>query len=839
MTTCGNCGQENGPGAAFCTQCGSKLASVPQYETVPVKETDSSVQLVEMLRQVTLGEYEVLGEIGRGGMAFVYLAHDISLDRRVAIKVISPGLLWGEQGMAERFKREARTAAALSHPHIIPIHAVRDSGDLLYFVMKFVEGRTLGSVISELGRLPAVMVQTILSQVGGALGYAHRRGVIHRDIKPGNIMLDEEGWAVVTDFGVAKVIAAEALTQTGGTLGTPSYMSPEQCSGLPVTGASDQYALGVVAYEMVSGVKPFQGQSAMSVMYHHCNTPPQPLAELVPDCPPALAWAIMRMLEKEPENRWPTLEDMVAAIGAIAGEDSTAVRTQIVSLVKTGDVRALVEKFMTPSNPSPVRTPRPPTPSTPATPAPALPSRTPLTPATPTPPPETAASRPARRLPVRATMIAVPVLLGIMGLAVWRPWDQGNDEAATEASKGAESISQPTASPVAASIALTPDSSHLAVGDSVTLSASARDGAGSVLPTAQVSWTSSDPKVAEVSPVGVVTALGSGRAEVHSASGEAGATAVIVVEAPSTGPTARRTEPPLESTPKPPPPSTAVAEVDVAAPTEGLVVGQTVQLSAALRDASGNTLTGRSVTWTSDNREVATVDDRGWVTAAAEGRTAIRATSEGRVGTAPVTVLAAAVATVDVTPAQQTLGTGDSVRLSAVPRDPAGEALHDRSVRWTSSSADVARVSGDGQVVAVGPGSATITASSEGVTGSATITVPAPAKPKPSVEPRVAVEQVVEQYGKAIQDESLDGIRRVFPDLSEDQAKAWSRFFDTSTDLSVTLDQTRITVTGDKARASFRQRMSYTPAGPRQTTTTTVTMELTRRGEAWVITAVH
>lgn len=439
-------------------------------------------------------------------------------------------------------------------------------------------------------------------------------------------------------------------------------------------------------------------------------------------------------------------------------------------------------------------------------------------------------------------MIAVPVLLGVVGLAVWKPWHHGSNAAVTETAEGDESVPQPPAIPVAASILLMPDSSRLAVGDSVRLSASVRDSADTVIPTAQLSWTSSNPQVAEVSAAGVVTAMGSGRAEVRSASGEAGATAVIVVESASTAAPVRRAEPPPRTAPPPKstPAPTGVVQIDVAAPREGLFVGQTVQLSAALRDAAGNALPGRSVTWTSDDHDVATVDDRGWVTGVKEGSTVIRATSEGSVGTASITVRAAPVATVDVTPTRQTLQAGSTVRLSAVPRDPAGGALPDRSVRWTSSNAQVARVSGDGEITAVGPGSATITASSEGVTGSATITVPAPAKPTPSaVEPRAAVEQVVEQYRKAIQDESLDEIRRVFPDLPEAQATGWSAFFKISTELQVTVDQVDITVAGDKAQASFRQRMSYRPAGSRQTKTNTVTMELARRGEEWVITAVH
>src|SRR5207247_5475005 len=211
---------------------------------------------LDALRQATLGAYEILAELGHGGMASVYLAHDLALDRKVAIKVLAPALLLMGEGMVERFKREARTAAALSHPHIIPIYAVKEDEHVLYFVMKHVPGRALDAVIHDVGPLPIVMVQTILAHVADALGYAHRHGVIHRDIKSANIMLDEDGWAVM-DFGIAKVVQAEGLTMTGVTVGTPTYMSPEQCATRDVTGASDQYSLGVVAYEMLTGRLPF------------------------------------------------------------------------------------------------------------------------------------------------------------------------------------------------------------------------------------------------------------------------------------------------------------------------------------------------------------------------------------------------------------------------------------------------------------------------------------------------------------------------------------------------------------------------------------------------------
>src|SRR6059036_586059 len=331
-TLCTRCGASVAAGAYFCARYGTSIpiGSGDAGATV----ASASHALLDALRQATLGAYEVLAEVGHGGMATVYLAHDLALDRKVAIKVLEPALLLMGEGMAERFKREARTAAALSHPHIIPIYAVKESERVLYFVMKYVQGRPLDSVIRDVGPLPIPMVQAIVAQVGDALGYAHRHGVIHRDIKSANIMLDEEGWAVVTDFGIAKVLQAEGLTMTGVTVGTPTYMSPEQCETREVTGASDQYSLGIVAYEMLTGTLPFQDDSIMSVMYAHFNQPPRPVTELRPDCPPNLADAVMRMLEKEPARRWPNMDDVVAVCGRPSLRHDDPIRREMITLAR-------------------------------------------------------------------------------------------------------------------------------------------------------------------------------------------------------------------------------------------------------------------------------------------------------------------------------------------------------------------------------------------------------------------------------------------------------------------------------------------------------------------------
>ena len=368
-TTCRQCGVPLVSGARFCLACGSAISTggTDALGTVSASantlsggtpigtrmtDADRQAQLSQLLTQATLGEFEILCELGRGGMATVFLAHDLSLDRKVAIKVIAPGLLTAP-GAVERFKREARTAGALSHPHIIPIHSVRETDQLLYFVMKFVEGRPLDDIIREQGRLPIRMVQAILTEVGQALAYAHRRGVVHRDIKPANIMLDGEGWAVVTDFGIAKVLEGDSLTVSGSMVGTPYYMSPEQCAGKPVTGASDQYSLGVVAYEMLTGHPPFSGDTIMEIMKGHFFEAPDPIEDARPDTPPGLAEALTRMLSKEAEERWASMDEAVAAMDAVPLAQDDPVRSEMIALARSSESLRRISRLSIPVSPLP------------------------------------------------------------------------------------------------------------------------------------------------------------------------------------------------------------------------------------------------------------------------------------------------------------------------------------------------------------------------------------------------------------------------------------------------------------------------------------------------------
>jgi len=256
-----------------------------------------------------LGEqYHVESEIGRGGMSVVYRARDNRLNRPVAIKVLPPELAY-DSAIRLRFTREAQTSAQLSHPHIVPIYDVGERAGVAYFVMAHVTGGNLATLLGRAPRPPIEEVRRIVREIADALEYAHERGVVHRDIKPDNILLDADGGrAMVTDFGIARAIeAGSRLTVTGIAVGTPAYMSHEQAMGeREVDGRSDIYSLGIVAYQMLTGRLPFTGSNPMALLLKHVNERPKPIAELRPDAPKAMRDAIERCLMKDREDRWET-----------------------------------------------------------------------------------------------------------------------------------------------------------------------------------------------------------------------------------------------------------------------------------------------------------------------------------------------------------------------------------------------------------------------------------------------------------------------------------------------------------------------------------------------------
>ena len=252
-------------------------------------------------------QYLVDAEIGRGGMAVVYRATDLRLNRRVAIKVLPPELAFNAD-VRERFLREAQTAAQLSHPGIVPIYTVDEREGIVYFVMALVDGESLAERLEREPRLPVSDARRVLAAVADALAYAHTQGVVHRDVKPDNIMLDRAtGRPMVTDFGIARAAQGDTrLTVTGVAIGTPAYMSPEQALGeRELDGRSDIYSLGVIGYRLLAGETPFKASNTPAMLVKHVSETPRPLTMLRPDTPAALAHAIARALAKKPEERWP------------------------------------------------------------------------------------------------------------------------------------------------------------------------------------------------------------------------------------------------------------------------------------------------------------------------------------------------------------------------------------------------------------------------------------------------------------------------------------------------------------------------------------------------------
>jgi serine/threonine-protein kinase len=272
----------------------------------------------------TLGRYQIVEEIGKGGMGVVYKAIQPALQRHVAIKVLRPPLTFDDQ-FVQRFQREALAAGHLRNPHIVTVLDVGEEHGLHYIVMEYLQGRTLGALIrQEWGRgetLALSRVATIVDQIAAALDDAHQHGLVHRDVKPANIFVDDRDRVTLTDFGIAKAAAeAERLTQTGMSIGTPEYMSPEQARGEEVDHRSDVYALGIVVYQMLTGKVPFQATTPLAVLYKQIHEPPPPLSSARLGLPRALDRVLARALAKEPDQRYGSAGAFAEALAAVFGE---------------------------------------------------------------------------------------------------------------------------------------------------------------------------------------------------------------------------------------------------------------------------------------------------------------------------------------------------------------------------------------------------------------------------------------------------------------------------------------------------------------------------------------
>jgi serine/threonine protein kinase len=297
-------------GSKFCYACG---ADVTGGGTLGAGGGGTDALMVRLQRLVE-GKYKLERLLGKGGMGAVFLAHDLTLEREVAIKVLPPDISMDEH-IVKRFQQEAKTSAKLDHTNIIPIYRVESEGGLNYFVMKYIEGTSLEDVLDQKQPLAIDYIQRVLWEAACALGHAHQRGVVHRDVKPANIMFDHDGRVMLTDFGISKALqAASGFTGTGMIIGTPHYMAPEQAKGSSVDGRADQYSLGVVAYRMLTAELPYTGDSVHTILYKHIFEEVPRASGKRTDAPEFLVSAISRALSKEPDQRFPTMEEFATGV---------------------------------------------------------------------------------------------------------------------------------------------------------------------------------------------------------------------------------------------------------------------------------------------------------------------------------------------------------------------------------------------------------------------------------------------------------------------------------------------------------------------------------------------
>jgi serine/threonine-protein kinase len=313
---CPSCGTWNRAQAVTCLRCSDGL---PELRETPADPPDPETSL---LRRATGGRYRVLRRMGSGGMAHVYHALHAVLERPLVIKVLHQHLARDPE-MRERFRREAEAASQLGHPHICAILDYGSLGDTVYIVMPFLAGGSLADILARDRTVQTAATASIGAQVAAALDYAHRRGIVHRDIKPDNILFDEDGHALITDFGIATARFHGRLTKTGRAMGTPHYMSPEQAMGKMVDGRSDLYAVGVMLYEMLLGFPPFDGADSYSVGYkqvHELAVAPDVIDSRVP---PALSAIVMKCLAKSPAERYQSGFELAdALIDYLGGTDA-------------------------------------------------------------------------------------------------------------------------------------------------------------------------------------------------------------------------------------------------------------------------------------------------------------------------------------------------------------------------------------------------------------------------------------------------------------------------------------------------------------------------------------
>ena len=768
---CTSCGEPVGSDAHFCPRCGAS-AVVRAAPLTPTRGTadraDDDTQaawpsephgpvtwghVAAQLRYALRGEFAIEREIGRGGMAAVYLARELRLNRRVALKVMSPALL-SDGAMVERFRQEAMISANLSHANIVTVHAVREVEDLHFLVMRYVEGRSLDHIHREQGTLPVSLLRTLVFDVASALAYAHRRGVVHRDVKPGNVLVDTEGRAVVTDFGIAKVAESSAHTQTGMLIGTPTYMSPEQCLGRTVSAASDQYSLGVMVYELLAGRAPFVGAS-LAVLQQHIASDVPPLRTLVDACPPDIDAALARMLAKDPALRWPGILQAAVALGGAPVHEDDPRRGTLATFV-TAIVAA------------------PPRPQT---------VRITLSDA------DLAVGDVAQasaevldqhgavmtRVGVRWTSDAPDRLAVDDTTARVSALAPGHVTLRASAGEVSGVVTLDIAAPEPASLAVEAPPTPLRVAEVWRPVVAVYDRRGALMPT-PVRVEALGPSIVHVTDDGLVE-------------GERAGHVVVRFTAASLS-----HDVPLDVAPA------AVVALTIEGALNDLTVGDQVRCTATAPNRRGHALPDACVAWRSSDPHIASVDAQGTVSARAFGATTLEATADGCTGRIAIRVRPVPVRTLVLAP-PPAMRVGEHVALTAETRDARGREVV-RPIRWTSSAPPIASVTAVGIVEAHQLGTAVITAECEGASTRVEIVVgvssatelfqPVDRPPSPEVGPIADNSRVVAVTNQ--RDHAGD-------------AAAWT----SSTRESVDVDARSATASGETAPSQSDVRTPATP----------------------------
>jgi serine/threonine protein kinase/uncharacterized protein YjdB len=642
---------------------------------------------LERVREAAAARYEIIRELGHGGFATVFLAHEKALSRDVALKVLHMSLMH-DADLVERFATEARTLASLRHRHVLRIHAVEDFAFAHCFVMEFVAGQTLDSVLREHARLPVAAVQSIAYQASEALDYAHRRGVIHRDVKPANVMLDEFGDVIVMDFGIAKIVAGTG-TQQSVMMGTPQYMSPEQFRGDDIGPASDQYSLGVMLYALLCGRAPFQHLNLVSQMNAVRSDEPEPVTSYRPDCPPHISAAIGRMLAKAPAARFASCSEAAEAIGGTAlpaghevsryladlasRREPKSVPTGALSLSHGGVVslrgaelsqsRIIIEPIGRPLELGEGLELRARSVDDLGTPVPGF-------------EPSWSVEGDAISLSGHGHIVAVKPGQAVIKVA------SGNSLP--------EQIVVTVVPPAVDSVLIHAQSQRLVVGEAVTLSATVLDVRGRELESRPVVWSSDAPEVATVEREGGIRARSAGVVTIAATcEGKRSTIELTVAAAP-------------------------VAEVRLRAEQRTLKAGTTMPLAVEVSDRLGLAVYDEHVLFSSSEPGVLAVDEHGVVSAIAEGRADITAWCGETSGTISITVLPDVVASLEIQATKSRVATGASVQLFAVAKGSSGLVVGDRQVVWSTDRPAVAAVTAQGVVTGKSAGSVTITATCEG-----------------------------------------------------------------------------------------------------------------------------